>query len=99
MEEEEINLYMNKQNENDNENNQISNLKNALSSKDKIILKLQKELELNELKNNLNNQEILMKIIPNTNRSLKRHESYCDLKENNSSNNINVNHNLVPKAN
>ena len=99
MEEGEISLYMNKQNGNDNEKNQISNLKNALSSKDKIILKLQKELELNELKNNLNNQEILMKIIPNTNRSLERHESYCDLKENNSSNNINVNQNLIPMVN
>ena len=63
--------------------NDISNLKNELSSKDKEISKLQKELQLSNLKNNLATHSLLSKDNNiNTYNSFHKYESCNNFKDN-----------------
>ena len=64
-------------------NNEILNLKRALSAKDQIILNLQKELEFNNLNNNLRVQHpFLLNKNFNNNNILNKYDSYKDIKDN-----------------
>lgn len=75
--------YIKKEEDNLKNNNEIATLKNALLSKDQLILQLQKELELNYLKNNLNSyQSHTFHKNKNSNNTLKKYDSYKNLKEN-----------------
>ena len=64
------------------DNKEISNLKKSLLLKDQLISKLQRELELNNLKNNLAIEEPVM---PNKNKNsnnfFKKYDSYKNIKD------------------
>ena len=77
-------------------NNEILNLKKELSSKEEIIISLKKELELNNLKNNLNSFSVFP--MKNTNYSLHKYNSYKNLNDELISNrtcSINKNKNIL----
>ena len=64
-----------------NRNNEIINLKKALSSKNKIITDLQNELELSKFKSNLNNKSNYSKKSLNSIPFSNRYESSAKIKE------------------
>ena len=77
-------------------NNELLNLKKELSSKEEIILSLKKELELNNLKNNLNSLSVFP--MKNPNYSLHKYDSYKNLNDELISNktcSINKNKNIL----
>ena len=66
MEKKEENMK-NKEENKDMNNNEIYSLKKELSSKNELILKLQKEIELNNLINNLNEKSYIPQKNTNSN--------------------------------
>ena len=77
IEKEKDNIDLNKINK-----NQIINLRKELSSKDELILKLQKELELNTLKNDLNSKNFLPRKNSISINSLNKYQSHKILNDN-----------------
>ena len=87
--EEKENFTKNSDEEENKNKDEISTLKMALSSKNEIILNLQKELELNRIKNNLNHIQVLTNNNSNLNHTLMRYESFRNVRDNINSKNIN----------
>ena len=77
IEKEKENIDLNKINK-----TQILNLRKELSSKDELILKLQKELELNNLKNDLNTENFLPRKNSISINSLNKYKSHKILNDN-----------------
>ena len=81
MEKKEENMNNNEENK-DMNNNEIYSLKKELSSKNELILKLQREIELNNLKNNLYENSYKPQKNINSNNSFNKYDSYKNLNDN-----------------